>query len=43
MAEQRAEEANNLRNQMAASQHFNNDVDDDRSQIAKRRIKTTKE
>lgn len=29
MAEQRAEEANNLRNQMAASQHFNNDVDDD--------------
>ncbi|XP_053980537.1 drebrin-like protein [Hylaeus anthracinus] len=28
MAEQRAEEANNLRNQMAASQHFSNDVDD---------------
>lgn len=28
MAEQRAEEANNLRNQMAASQHYSNDVDD---------------
>ncbi|CAL7943214.1 unnamed protein product [Xylocopa violacea] len=29
LAEQRAEAANNLRNQLAASQHYNNDVDDD--------------
>lgn len=29
MAEQRAEEANNLRNQLAASQHYSNDVEDD--------------
>lgn len=29
LAEQRAEEANNLRNQLAASQNYSNDVDDD--------------
>ncbi|XP_017789541.1 PREDICTED: drebrin-like protein [Habropoda laboriosa] len=29
LAEQRAEEVNNIRNQIAASQHYSNDVDDD--------------
>lgn len=29
LAEQRAEEANNFRNQLAASQHYSNDADDD--------------
>lgn len=44
MAEQRAEEANNLRNQLAASQHYSNDVDDDhRSRSEELRRQRSKE
>lgn len=44
MAEQRAEEANNLRNQLAASQHYSNDVEDDhRSRSEELRRQRSKE
>ncbi|XP_003698317.1 drebrin-like protein [Apis florea] len=44
LAEQRAEEANNLRNQLAASQHYSNDVDDDhRSRSEELRRQRSKE
>ncbi|XP_076753415.1 actin binding protein 1 isoform X2 [Xylocopa sonorina] len=44
LAEQRAEAANNLRNQLAASQHYNNDVDDDhRSRSEELRRQRSKE
>ncbi|KOX78201.1 Drebrin-like protein [Melipona quadrifasciata] len=44
LAEQRAEEANNLRNQLAASQHYSNDVEDDhRSRSEELRRQRSKE
>ncbi|XP_076247357.1 actin binding protein 1 [Calliopsis andreniformis] len=44
LAEQRAEEANNIRNQIAASQHYNNDQEDDhKSRSEELRRQRTKE
>ncbi|KZC07368.1 PREDICTED: drebrin-like protein [Dufourea novaeangliae] len=44
LAEQRAEEANNIRNQIAASQHYSNDVEDDhKSRSDELRRQRTKE
>lgn len=47
LAEQRAEEANNARNQLAASQHYSNDTDDDHKsrsdELRRQRTKETQE
>lgn len=47
LAEQRAEEANNLRNQLAASQNYSNDVEDDHKsrseELRKQRSKETQQ